>query len=124
VAILIDCSGSTSDYVDRLMAFAGCMAEGARDAGADVAAWAYGSQYQPVPCRILHCVTPPILGGTIMSGPLEEAYGWLADHADLYKRKVCVMLTDGEPDPHDKPLIKKQAEYAARHNILTVVGCI
>lgn len=123
VAFILDCSGSTRDYADKLIAFAGCMAEGCREAGVSCASWLFGTNYRQVPARLLTRIHAPNMGGTVLHRPMEEALDWLVEHQDdEYQRKVMVILTDGKSRSPDK--ITEMSERALRENVTIIVGCI
>jgi hypothetical protein len=125
VAFLVDCSGSTRDYINQLTAFAGAMADGAREAGASTAAWLFGGDYMPVPTRRLSYIIPPNLGGTIISKPLEVALDWLSTHDDdEYKRKVLVIFSDGVPYKYDYAPTMQLASDAAADGVRIILGCV
>lgn len=125
VAFVIDCSGSTVRFAAKMTAFCGCLAEGIRESGSSCAAWLFGSSYVPVPIRLLSRVDPPDLGGTMLSGSFRTAVDWLTDHnEDDYKRKVCVILTDGEAEDGDISAIASIAEDARLNGVELLVGCV
>lgn len=122
IAFILDCSGSTQPFVEKMLMFCGCLAQGAQEAGASVACWLFGTDYMPIATRMLYRIAPPDFGGTVLSPVYRESLTWLDQHDSHYQKRVCVILTDGQPYDDDKPSIKEL--HDSHPSVTTLVGCI
>ena len=122
IAFILDCSISTFSFVEKMLMFCGCLAEGAREAGASIACWLFGTECRPIATKLLYRIAHPDMGGTVLSTPLKQAYDWLELHDDSYQKRVCVILTDGQPYEEDKPVVK--GIHDKHPGIRTLVGCV
>ena len=125
VAILVDCSESTIQFSSKLLAFAGCLAEGCLEAEVATSAWLFGQKSATIPVRLLSRINPPRMGGTIISTPIKRALEWFDDlPPDEYQRKVIVLLTDGCPATGDYSETELLADHANSIGVSVIVGCI
>lgn len=97
VALLLDCSGSTSGYIQKLGHFCSLLAKALLDNGAPCALWAFGTNVVPVPVHD-YVIRKEIdcLGNTCTGSAVLAAKNWLS-YIHGCNRKVVVLLTDGVP---------------------------
>ena len=122
IAFILDCSYSTQPFLEKMLMFCGCLAQGAQEAGASVACWLFGTEYMPIATKMLYRIAPPDFGGTVLSPVYGESLKWLAAHDAFYQKRICVVMTDGQPYYKDRPKIRElHDKYSGVHSL---VGCI